>query len=437
MAAAVMQAPVTITVDTSDLRHNSPALSPNQKKLQQRIAGWVPRSPTELSFVDKIEGASRRRHSLVSQRRDALAQSNTRASVVAEKSKRQFADLTNGKATDVATRHANAEQNRKQRMSATISSAATRTERARCIAEQQKALKKQKIEQALTATELRASEAGARRASLLAEARRKAAAEIAKAKAKQLALCQRKLEMRVKNEDKLAAAEARRADIHNQLARKLAESEEHARQVRRNKGSTPARTTVNAEKKIDIPGVAFDMDVRSPTSPNKTPVQIRLEERLAREINFNDDHAAEKATHVANKLASAEQARNALQSAKEASAASHAKHARSVAEQQAEAEIAKQAQAAKQATAKIKAAEERRAAILTSTVKRAAGHVEAAIKNAMTVKSGHEEALAEHKRRLGKELLEHDERRAAALQAKATPLSPRRTPTKTSGTSDA
>merc|ERR1712146_70499 len=132
-----------------------------------------------------------------------------------------------------------------------------------------------------------------------------------------------------------------------------------------------------------------------------------------------------------------EQARNALQSAKEASAASHAKHARSVAEQQAEAEVAKQAQAAKQATAKTKAAEERRSAILTSTMKRAAGHVEAAMKNAMTVKSGHEVALAEHKRRLGKELLEHDERRAAALQAKAAPLSPRRTPTKPSGIVDA
>lgn len=245
--------------------------------------------------------------------------------------------------------------------------------------------------------------------------------------------------MKIKNEDKLAAADARRADIHNQLARKLAEGDEHARQVRRNKGSTPARTTVNAERKIDIPSVAFDMDVRSssPTSPSKTPVQIRLEERLAREINFNDNDMAEKATHVANKLASAEQTRNALQSAKEASAASHAKHARSVAQQQAEAEQNKQTQAAKQNAAKIKAAEDRRAALLHSTAKRAAGHVEAAMKNAMTVKSDHEEALAERKRRLGKELLEHDERRAAALKAKAAPLSPRRTPTKASGTSDA
>merc|ERR1712146_336210 len=123
------------------------------------------------------------------------------------------------------------------------------------------------------------------------------------------------------------------------------------------------------------------------------------------------------------------------QSAKEASAASHAQHARSVAEQQAEAEAAKQAQAAKQAAAKIKAAEDRRTALLTSTAKRAAGHVEAAIKNAMIIKSEHEEALAERKRRLGKELLEHDERRAAVLKAKAAPLSPRRPPTKT--TSDA
>lgn len=437
MPAMMMQAPaVAIDVDTSDLR--SPALSPNQKKLQQRIAGWVPRSPTELSFVDKIEGATRRRHSLVSQRRDALAQSNTRASVVAENTKSKFVNFVNGKATHVAAKQANAEQKRKARVSATVSSAATRTEHARCVAEQQKALKKQKIEQAITATELRANEAGARRAKLLAEARRKAGTQIAKAKQKQLTLSQRRLEMRVKNEDKLAAAEARRADIYNEQARKLAEDDNHARQVRRNKGSTPSRTTVNAEKKIDIPAVAFDMDVRSPTSPNKTPVQIRLEARLAREINFNDEDVAEKASQVAAKLASAEQARNALTAAKGASAASHWEHARSVAEQQAETKTAKQAQASKHAEAKIKAADERRVALLTSTAKRAAGHVEAAIKNAMTVKSDHEAALEERKRRLSQELLEHDERRTAALKAKAASLSPRRrSPTKPAGSSDA
>lgn len=314
---------------------------------------------------------------------------------------------------------------------------ATHIAHARCVAEQQKALKKQKTEQAMTATELRASEAGARRAKLLAEARRKAALELAKAKEMQVALAQRRLEMRVKNEDKLAAAEARRADIHNQMVRKLAEGDEHARQVRRNKGSTPSRTTINAEKKIDIPSVAFDMDVRSPTSPNKTPVQIRLEERLAREISFNDEDAAEKATNVAAKLASAEQARNALTSAKEASAASHWEHARRRADEQAEANSAKQALAAKHAEAKIKAAHERRAALLTSTAKRAAGHVEAAKQNAMAIKSDHQEALEERKRRLSQELLEHDERRAAALKAKAAPLSPRRTPTKAAVTSSA
>eukprot|EP01043_Picozoa_sp_COSAG02_P094326 COSAG02_NODE_30771_length_545_cov_1.594170_1_plen_174_part_01 len=174
MPAVTMQAPVSITVDTCELRQNSPVLSPNQKKLQERIAGWVPRSPTELGFVDKIEGARRRRHSLVSRRREALAQSNTRASVVAEKSKTKYADLVNSKATDVAAKLANAEQKRKARVSATVSSAATHTEHARCVAEQQKALKKQKTDQALTATRVRVNEAGARRAKLLAQARRTA-----------------------------------------------------------------------------------------------------------------------------------------------------------------------------------------------------------------------------------------------------------------------
>merc|ERR1712138_71714 len=108
-----------------------------------------------------------------------------------------------------------------------------------------------------------------------------------------------------------------------------------------------------------------------------------------------------------------------------------------VAEQQAETKTAKHVQASKQAEAKIKAAEERRVALLTSTAKRARGHVEAAIKNAMTVKSDHEAALEARKRRLSQELLEHDERRTAALKAKAASLSPRRTPTKTAASNDA
>jgi hypothetical protein len=58
------------------------------------------------------------------------------------------------------------------------------------------------------------------------------------------------------------------------------------------------------------------------------------------------------------------------------------------------------------------------------------------MKNAMAIKSDNEEKLEERKRRLSQELLEHDERRAAALKAKAAPLSPRRTPTKAAVTSD-
>ena len=65
-----------ITVDRAGFRANSPALSPNQKKLQQRIAGWARTSPTEMSFPDKIEGASRRRHSLVERRTSKLQETN-------------------------------------------------------------------------------------------------------------------------------------------------------------------------------------------------------------------------------------------------------------------------------------------------------------------------------------------------------------------------
>lgn len=427
MPAITMQSPIAITVDTAGFRANSPALSPNQKKLQQRIAGWAPTSPTEMSFSDKIEGASRRRHSLVERRTSKLQETNTRASVVAEQARRQFADALSGKAAHVAAKEASAEQKRKARVSAIVSSAATHTEHARSVAEQQTALKKQKTEQAISGIELRANEAGQRRAKLLAERKMKAATEVAKAKLLADAKRQQQLELRVKNEDKLAAAEARRLEIHHQLACKLAESDEHARQVRRNKGSTPARTTVNAEKKIDVPGVAFDMDVRSPPSPNKTPVQMRLEERAAK-VNFNDDDDDDAAEE--DKIQKATRRRLSLVEEKTATLSKTNETKKEVAAKQHEAEVTKQVEAAKQAAAKIKAAEERRIASVRAKAEKAAGHVEAAKATSKTVKSGQEEALAERKRRLSKELLEHDERRAAALKAKAAPLSPRRTPQK-------
>jgi len=427
MPAITMQSPIAITVDTAGFRANSPALSPNQKKLQQRIAGWAPTSPTEMSFSDKIEGASRRRHSLVERRTSKLQETNTRASVVAEQARRQFADALSGKAAHVAAKEASAEHKRKARVSAIVSSAATHTEHARSVAEQQTALKKQKTEQAISGIELRANEAGQRRAKLLAEQKMKAATEVAKAKLLADAKRQQQLELRVKNEDKLAAAEARRLEIHHQLACKLAESDEHARQVRRNKGSTPARTTVNAEKKIDVPGVAFDMDVRSPPSPNKTPVQMRLEERAAK-VNFNDDDDDDAAEE--DKIQKATRRRLSLVEEKTATLSKTNETKKEVVAKQHEAEVTKQVEAAKQAAAKIKAAEERRIASVRAKAEKAAGHVEAAKATSKTVKSGQEEALAERKRRLSKELLEHDERRAAALKAKAAPLSPRRTPQK-------
>ena len=75
-------------------------------------------------------------------------------------------------------------------------------------------------------------------------------------------------------------------DIEEQLD-KLRAQEDHAQQVRKNKGSTPSRTTANAENKtlkIFPEPDSFDMDVRSPTgdSPTKPPVQLRLEERQLR-----------------------------------------------------------------------------------------------------------------------------------------------------------
>ena len=417
-----MQAAMVITVDTAELRGNSSPeqLSPNQLKLQQRLAGWAPKSPTELSFADKLEGASRRRHSLVEERTSKLQESNTRASIVAEQQRAKFADAISGKAAHVAAKEASADQKRKAFVSAKEEAAATHFEHAKTVALQQKALKKQKVEQAIDLTESRSNEAGARRAKLLAESQIKNGAVVAKAH--QLADQKRAavIALRIKNEDKLAAAEARRMDIQDDMIAKLAESEEKARQVRRNKGSTTPRTDDDAEKKIIAEPVAFDIEFdRQPPSPNKTPVQLRLEASAGNALNFNDEKA-EGATRR----------RLSLAEGKVESLVKTNANKKDVAAKHSDAAKAKLEEAKQAAAAKITAAEDRRAALLSSVTEKAGGHVKAALENASNQKTGQQQELVEKKRRLSKELLEHDTRRAAALKAKAAPLSPKRTPTK-------
>lgn len=418
-----MQPAMVITVDTSELRGNSGPEqdSPNLKKLQQRLADWAPKSPTEVSFADKLEGASRRRHSLVLLRSSKLQESNTRASVVAEQQRAKFADAISGKAAHVAAKGASAEQKRKAFVSAKEEAAATHSEHAKSIALQQKALKKQKVDQAITTTEARCNEAGARRAKLLADAQVKNAAIVAKAK---LLADQKRAEvitLRIKHEDQLAAAEARRMDIQDEMMTKLAESKKKARQVRRNKGSTPSRTAANAEKKVIAEPVAFDIEFdRQPPSPNKTPVQLRLEQQAgARELNFNDEKV-EGATR--RRMAFAEDKAESLHKTNT--------NKKDVAETKKLLEKTKLEEAKQAAATKIAAADDRRHALHNSIQEKAGGHVKAALENASNQKTGQQQQLVEKKRRLSQELLEHDTRRAAALKAKAAPLSPKRSPSK-------
>merc|ERR1711939_1047893 len=72
-------------------------------------------------------------------------------------------------------------------------------------------------------------------------------------------------------------------DLTEERLSKLGRERSRAKQVRRNKGSTASHSTAIAEKVTAATNkpMVFEVDIKAPLSPMKSPVQIRLEQRAA------------------------------------------------------------------------------------------------------------------------------------------------------------
>ena len=155
-------------------------------------------------------------------------------------------------------------------------------EHAKAVAAEQKQLKEAALSEKKKALDAKAA-AEKRRMSMLSEQQAKAAAEVSKAKQRAAAKKEAIEQQREDAETKAAAAEYRRAEAMEAKLTKLEEHAEHAKQVRRNKGSTLTEEELKqAPKEIPEP-VQFDILKRQAATPSKSPsaVQARLEARAS------------------------------------------------------------------------------------------------------------------------------------------------------------
>ena len=409
------QSPVMIDVDTSDLRVSSKKQL--RAKLQKKFESWSPRLSTNTSFAEKIDGAARRRLSFVETKVSKVAKINTKASTVAEQQRAARSAALAQAATLVADKEASAEKKRKAAQLKIVSANQEHVKHVKDVSEQHKAKKQQLALDKQLEIELSQAGAEARRTSLLQEQQLKAAAEVAKAKSlaekKKAQLDAKKKQL----EAKRAAAEARKFEMAQTLLDKLRAQEDHAQQVRKNKGSTPSRTTANAENKtlkIFPEPVSFDMDVRSPTgdSPTKPPVQLRLEERAGQDKAGGSD------------IKGAERRRLSFVDERTAAAAKSNKHATDVASEQRQAKAQALEKLKTAVQSKIAAADQRRQAALKDSAQQ----------NKRTVNSPSKDLpLKDKKQRLDEELAAAEARRATIEAARvqkakafAAPYTPER-----------
>ena len=201
------------------------------------------------------------------------------------------------------------------------------------VAAEQAQVQTAQLEQKKERSATKKSSATNRRAALLSAQQSKAAADVNKAKALAKAKQDQLESMREIADTKLAAHEYRREEAIECKLSKLEKQAEHAKQVRRNKGTTMTEADNKlieqaSEKKPE----QFDMlPERKPSpSPQKSAVQMRLESRAeaaAQRPGTSEDLVAEK-------LTKAEERKRIIEADKIAALASHAERVAAVQETQ-------------------------------------------------------------------------------------------------------
>ena len=408
MAATEQQEHAVMDVDISALR------SPAPPEVQERWENWSPPTATNRGVVDKIESASKRRLAMVSSKSMSLAQHNENVSTVAEQQKqRTLAELTNAKTANV-DKITKAEEKRNATVAKIVDNARTRTNHAKDVAAQVEARRALDMEAAREAAQRKLDVASAKVAEAKLQSSAAGAAEVAKAKE----LAQKKKDqlqsMRETANNKLAAAESRRDELAKEKLGKLEALSERAKQVRKTKGSTPGRGMAVAENKKASAAapMQFDMPVRSPVMPAKSPVQIRLEERSAAYAVVDVCDAAYDAAEIEQKEIDAAKRKQELTQAKVAAAAEKNRRIAEAAQQAREAKEESLSALEIKPTARHIEAANRRLSMLAEQVEKNANHFEKAKQTATAKKSESESLETDHAESLKGKLADAEMRRA-------------------------
>ena len=210
---------------------------------------------------------------------------------------------------------------------------------------------------------------------------------------------------------------------------KLEALAEHAKHVRKTKGSTPAASTVFAEAKkasLEEP-VQFDMPVRSPgPMPDKSPVQIRLEERTAALSVVDVCDAAYDEAEFEQKLLDAGKRKQDLTAAKVSAASEKNRKAAEMALQAREVKAATLAALEAKSVAKVEGAESRRESLLAEQVDTNAQHFQKAMLLSAKKKEVLDSAKKDTQEKLVDKMTDAESRRALFMEERRSPskLSP-------------
>lgn len=418
-----LQVTVAIDVDTSELR--SPSKSPGKSlSIKQKLEHWKP-ARAELDLEGKMERAAKRRHKVLVARSASLAQRNQSVAKTAEERKTQTKTLTQLTQEALQASLLSADQKRTAAVEGRSEAAKLHLAHAKQIADSQRAMKELLLNEKRQSIERRLAMAAAKQQLKKDKAAYKAA--VAAARSAQLATqLATQLDAKVdEHQTKLEAAQSRRDDVQQARLNKLCELSDHAKQVRRNKGSTASPATVSAEKILAATNesMAFEVDIKSsPSSPKKSPVQLRLEQRAAAESALD-----KLAPNGAN--GEAVRRRLTMMDEKKKMLSTKHEHVSAVIKRKLDDELLSVQSRQTKLTSRLAAAEDRRGARLNAMAKKNASQLERAVE----IRADQNLAIEQAKLKADQALLLASERNSAEIlkrkakgTAYASPWSPAR-----------
>jgi hypothetical protein len=348
---------LVVDVDVGDLR--SPGKSPGKSPVQARLEAWSPKT-VSLAGAEELQRAAQKRKQVrdlprsrsrayraarprrstadpeyatpqasLSVKAATLAKSHDRVRSVAEQQKDAALSAHTQLTRTAAQKQVEAQQKRTSILHETSANSGAHVDHAKAVAKEQAQIHAELLAQKKKSVEKK-SAATTRRAALLAEQQAKAATDVLKAKARAQAKKEQLQSLRETADTKLAAHEYRREEAIESKLTKLEKQAEHAKHVRRKKGTTVTDEDSELIKKAaDKKPEQFDLlpERKLSSPPRKSAVQVRLEAQAAA-------RSPTSPKDITDKLIKADERKQQLQADKVAALASHAEKVASVKESQ-------------------------------------------------------------------------------------------------------